>query len=103
MYAIRSYYAMADNNFNTPEENRNRELDKPREYPLGPASYYPSPEDEIHLRDYLQIILRRKWIVITVLVTVLTTVTIGTFMMKPQYRATTMIKIEMDKVNILFV
>ncbi len=92
---------MADNNFNTPEENRNRELDKPREYPLGPASYYPSPEDEIHLRDYLQIILRRKWIVITVLVTVLTTVTIGTFMMKPQYRAAATIKIELDKVNIL--
>ncbi len=92
---------MAEDNVTTPEENRNRELDKPREYPLGPAAYYPAPEDEIHLRDYLQIILRRKWIVITVLVTVLTTVTIGTFMMKPQYRATTMIKIEMDKVNIL--
>jgi len=92
---------MADDNFNSPEEKRNRELDKPREYPLGPASYYPSPEDEIHLRDYLQIILRRKWIVITVLVTVLTTVTIGTFMMKPQYKATTTINIEMDKMNIL--
>jgi len=92
---------MAQDNFDRQEENTSRALDRPREYPLGPASYYPSPEDEIHLRDYLQIILRRKWIVITVLLTVLTTVSIGTFMMKPQYKATTTIKIEMDKMNIL--
>ena len=92
---------MTDKNFTTPEENRDRALDKLREYPLGPVAYYPSPDDEIHLRDYVQIILRRKWIVITVLVTVLTTVTIGTFMTKPQYRATTTIKINKTNPNIL--
>jgi len=92
---------MAQDDFDRQEENTSRALDKPREYPLGPASYYPSPEDEIHLRDYLQIVLRRKWIVITFLLTVLTTVSIGTFMMKSQYRATTTIKVEMDKMNIL--
>ncbi|NJD56110.1 MAG: polysaccharide biosynthesis tyrosine autokinase [Nitrospirae bacterium] len=92
---------MAQDNFERQEESTSRALDKPREYPLGPASYYPSPEDEIHLRDYLQIVLRRKWIVITFLLTVLTTVSIGTFMMKAQYKATTTIKIEMDKMNIL--
>jgi len=31
--------------------------------------------------------MRRRWIVITFLLTVLTTVTIGTFMIKPQYRS----------------
>ena len=86
---------------NRQEENKSRALDKPREYPLAPSTYYPAAEEEIHLRDYLQIILRRKWIVITFLVTVLTTVTIGTFLMRPQYKATVMIKIDKENPNIL--
>jgi len=45
--------------------------------------------------------MRRKWIVITVLVAVVTTVTIGTFIMKPEYRATATLKIEKENPNIL--
>src|SRR3990172_11572381 len=83
------------------EENRSRALDKVREYPLAPSTYYPEPEDEVHLRDYLQIILRRKWIVITFFVAVVTTVTLGTYMMKPQFRATTTLKIDKENNQIL--
>lgn len=83
------------------EENKSRALDKPREYPLSPSSYYAYPEEEIHLRDYLQVILRRKWIVLTFFIAVVTTVTIGTFMMKPQYKSTVAIKIDKENANIL--
>jgi len=63
---------------NRQEENTSRALDRPREYPLAQSMSYAYPEEDIHLRDYLQIIMRRRWIVITFLLTVLTTVTIGT-------------------------
>jgi len=92
---------MAEDFNNTHEENKNRALDKPREYPVAPSAYYAYPEEEIHLRDYLQVILRRKWIVITFFIAVVTTVTIGTFMMKPQYKSTVTIKIDKENPNIL--
>ncbi|MEW6107710.1 MAG: polysaccharide biosynthesis tyrosine autokinase [Nitrospirota bacterium] len=87
--------------YNNQEEGRNRALDKPREYPIAPGGYYPYPEDEIHLRDYLQVILRRKWIVITFFIAVVTTVTIATFMMKPQFKATATLKIDKENSQIL--
>ncbi len=92
---------MAEDFNNTQEENKNRALDKPREYPIAPSSYYAYPEEEIHLRDYLQVILRRKWIVITFFIAVVTTVTLGTFIMKPQYKSTVTIKIDKENPNIL--
>lgn len=91
---------MAEEN-NRQEEIRERALDRPREYPLAPNAYYAQPEEEIHLRDYLQVILRRKWIVITFLITVVTTVAVATFMMKPQFKATVTIKIDKENPNIL--
>ena len=92
---------MEKDHSNSHEENRNRALDKPREYPLSPGNYYGPQEDEIHIRDYLQTIMRRKWIVITFFLAVVTTVTLGTFMMKPQYKSTTSIKIDKENANIL--
>ena len=93
---------MADNRINSSQEdNRSRALEKVSEHPLIPSTYYPYGEDEVHLRDYLQIILRRKWIVLTFLLTVFTTVTIGTFMMKPQYKSTVVMKIDKENPNLL--
>jgi capsular exopolysaccharide synthesis family protein len=60
-----------------------------------------TPEEEIHLRDYLSVIIRRRWYFITFFIVVVTTVTIGTFMMKPQYKATITIKIDKENPNIL--
>ena len=84
-------------------EEKSKALDKPREYPLtSPSySYSISGEEEPHLRDYLHVILRRKWIIITFLVAIVTTVTIGTFMMKPQYKSTVTIKIDKENPNIV--
>ena len=90
------------------EENNNKEkdmaLEKLRQYPLTsphPLYYPPNAEEELHLRDYLHVILRRKWIVITFFVAIVTTVTIGTFMVKPRFKSSVMIKIEKENPNIL--
>ncbi len=92
---------MRDENNNINSENRNRALERPKDYPVVPGTYYPYTEEEVHLRDYLQVILRRKWIVLTFFIAVVTTVTIATFMMKPQYKATTTIKIDKEIPQIL--
>ncbi|MBE0427991.1 MAG: polysaccharide biosynthesis tyrosine autokinase [Nitrospirae bacterium] len=92
---------MTENN----NEEKNRALDKPRQYSLtSPQQLYHPPEsveEEVHLRDYINVIIRRKWILITFLVAVVTTVTIGTFMMSPQYKSIITIKIEKENPNIL--
>lgn len=91
---------MAEEQNNT-QENKNSALEKVREYPLAPGAYYGYQEEDVHLRDYLQVILRRKWLVITFFIAVVTTVTLGTFMMKPQYKSTVSIKIDKENPNIL--
>lgn len=55
---------------------------------------------EIDLRDSLLIIRKRRWIIITFLVIVLTAVTLGSLVIRPTYRATTTLLIEKEP-NIL--
>jgi polysaccharide biosynthesis transport protein len=86
---------------NSSEENRTRALQKAQEHPVSANVYYGYPEEEIHLRDYMQIILLRKWIVLTFFIAVVTTVTVGSFMAKPQYKSTVSIKIDKENPNIL--
>jgi capsular exopolysaccharide synthesis family protein len=82
------------NGYNYRQDENSRALDKPREYPLAPSAYYPEQEEDTNIRDYLQIILRRKWIVITFLIAVVTTVTVATYLTRPLYRSTATIKID---------
>ncbi len=51
-------------------------------------------EEEIHLRDYIQILLKRKNIIITVFVITVVLVLINTLSKTPQYQASTQILIE---------
>lgn len=60
-----------------------------------------SSEEEIHLRDYLKVIQKRKWTVISFFVILVTTVTISTFKMRPIYRSTVQILIEKENPNIV--
>jgi len=64
---------MAEEQKDREEGSKSRDLDIRREYPIAPGAYYGHQEDEIHIRDYLQVILRRKWIVITFFIAVVTT------------------------------
>ena len=50
-------------------------------------------ETEIHLKDYLRVVVKRKWVVLAVFVAVVTTVAIATFRQRPVYQATAQLQI----------
>lgn len=90
------------------EENRGdreKALERTSQYPLTSSlpsyDYIQTKEEEVHLRDYLSVIVRRRWILFTFLIAVVTTVTIGTFLAKPKYKSTITIKIDKENPNIL--
>ncbi len=64
--------------------------------------YGDSPQqEELHLRDYLGVIAKRKWIVLTFLASVMVTTAIFTFMMIPVYKSTVVIKIDKQGPNVI--
>jgi len=79
--------------------------------PYEPADRLPSthfrlddfvpPEEGPHLRDYLNVVLRRKWIVILFFLSVVVTVTLSSYLTKPVYKSTAVIKIDKENPNIL--
>ncbi len=68
------------------------------EFPTSEIRYQDNGSGEnIHLRDYLSVILKRKWIIIAFFICVVVTTTILSFLMVPVYQSTITIKI--DKQN----
>jgi capsular exopolysaccharide synthesis family protein len=65
-------------------------------------SRYPAIEVERNtLREYWGILLKRKWIVLTTLVTLVTLVAIGTFLTQPVYRAEARVEVGRDSERIM--
>ncbi len=60
-----------------------------------------TPERDVHLLDYWRIVLKRRWVVYASLLVVTSTVTLGSLLMRPVYRATTRLQIEPSAPNIL--
>lgn len=58
-------------------------------------------QDDIHLTNYLRIIRKRQWIILTFFVIVVASVTIRSFLQTPVYKATTRILIEKETPNVL--
>lgn len=58
-------------------------------------------ETEIYLRDYISVVLKRRWTIITFVVVVVTIATIGSLKMIPIYRATTQLLIEKENPNVV--
>ncbi len=56
---------------------------------------------EPHLLDYLLILRKHQWLILTFLLTVVTLVSIATFKMKPVFEATARIEIERDTPSVL--
>jgi uncharacterized protein involved in exopolysaccharide biosynthesis len=52
---------------------------------------------EVHLIDYLQVIKRRKWIIVACLFVTLTIVTIGNYIIEPVYQATVQLIIDKEQ------
>ncbi|MFQ5900569.1 MAG: GumC family protein [Thermodesulfobacteriota bacterium] len=57
--------------------------------------------EDIHIRDYWRIILKRKWTIFTFFTIIVTTVTIGSFATEPVYKATAVIQIEKEAPKVL--
>jgi polysaccharide biosynthesis transport protein len=72
---------------------------------LGPGgARMPSIElspREPHLYDYLLILRKHQWLILSFLVAVVTIVTVATFRMKPVYNATAKLEIDRENTNIL--
>jgi len=56
---------------------------------------------EIHLKDYLRVILKRKWIILTFMVIVLTLTVLSSAQKEPYYRATVRLSIERQTANVV--
>jgi capsular exopolysaccharide synthesis family protein len=75
-----------------------------RKDPLPPeiaGSYYGEEEKQVHLRDYLDILIRRKWVVIIFLVTVVISGTLAVFLMQPLYKASTTLQLGSGKTELV--
>jgi len=60
-----------------------------------------SLEIDIHIKDYLHILKKRIWVIISFLIIVLTIVLIKTYTTRPVYEATSQILINNDKPNVV--
>ena len=58
-----------------------------------------SDSREFHLVDYWNVLLRRRWVAFTALLVLVTTVTIGSFLITPIYRSVCTIQIEREQPN----
>ncbi len=78
-----------------------RGLDRPLSDIAQSKSYGVSPSDPTHLRDYLFVVLKRKWLILTLVVVVTSLVTIQMYRQPSIYQATAMIQIEPKSKSVL--
>jgi len=64
--------------------------------PAPTAPVWDHVPREPHLLDYLIILRKHEWLILTFLVTVVTVVTIASFKMKPVYEATAQVEVDRD-------
>jgi len=58
-------------------------------------------ERQVHLLDYWQVLVKRRWIIYSALLLVTGLVTLGSFLVRPMYTATVQIQIEKYSPNVL--
>jgi succinoglycan biosynthesis transport protein ExoP len=77
-------------------------LDRPLSDLAQSKKYYGGASAEpTHLRDYLAVVLKRKWLILSLIVAVTSVVTIQMYRLPPIYEAETTIQIEQKKQNIV--
>jgi succinoglycan biosynthesis transport protein ExoP len=60
-----------------------------------------SPEEAPHLLDYWHVIVKRRWVVLSCLLIVFSTVAIGTLKQKPVYQGKVLVEINPEQPNVL--
>ncbi len=62
---------------------------------------YPQAWEEVELRDYCRVMVKRKWLILAVSTSMLAAVAIQTFTMTPIYRSTASLQIDPEAANVL--
>ena len=91
---------MADDNKLVPRENGSNGPVELAPLPARLPSWELSPR-EPHLYDYLLVLRKHQWLILSFMLAVVTIVTISTFRMQPVYNATARIAIDRENANIL--
>jgi uncharacterized protein involved in exopolysaccharide biosynthesis len=78
-----------------------RGLDRPLRDVVQAKPYGVSPAEPTHLRDYMQVVLKRKWLILTLALVVTTLVTIYMYRQPNIYEASTTIQIEDQQSSVL--
>jgi uncharacterized protein involved in exopolysaccharide biosynthesis len=93
---------MSQDNRLMPMPAVDRGLDRPLN-DIGPAarSYGPAATEPNQLRDYLFVVLKRKWLIISLCLVVTSLVAVQMFRQASIYEAETMIRIEQRTQNVL--
>ena len=66
------------------------------------SDYQWAPEDDsLDIRRYYQVLLKRKWLITTIVATVLLLVAVQSFTTTPLYRATARVQIDPESANVL--
>jgi capsular exopolysaccharide synthesis family protein len=91
---------MADENKLVPRENGSNGAIELLPVPTRLPAWELSPR-EPHLYDYLLILRKHQWLILSFLLAVVTIVAIATFRMQPVFVATTRIQLDRENTNIL--
>jgi hypothetical protein len=91
---------MAEENKLVPRENGSNGALELFPVPTRLPAWELSPR-EPHLYDYLLILRKHQWLILSFMLAVVTIVAIGTFRMQPVYIATARIEIDRENANIL--
>src|SRR6202171_5453047 len=91
---------MADDDKIVPRENGSNGAIELLPVPSRFPAWELSPR-EPHLYDYLLILRKHQWLILSFMLAVVTVTTIATFRMQPVYVATTRIEIDRENTNIL--
>ncbi|PWT90589.1 MAG: hypothetical protein C5B55_09490 [Blastocatellia bacterium] len=92
---------MSQDNRLMPMPAVERSLDKPLTDLNAARSYGPAANEPTQLRDYLFVILKRKWLILSLCLVVTSLVAVQMFRQPSIYEAETTIRIEQRKSNIL--
>jgi polysaccharide biosynthesis transport protein len=98
-------HKMPDNSQDRRNNPETQYAIRPYEAHLPPSPHvgyaYYEPQEEVHLKDYVGVVLKRKWIILSFLASVVVTTLVFTALTVPQYRSTVVIKIDSQTPNVL--
>src|SRR6267142_1233140 len=92
---------MSQDNRLIPVSGIERSLDRPLSDLAQSKQYGVSATDPSNIRDYFHVVLKRKWLVLSLVVVITSLVTIQMFRLPSIYQGETMIKIEPKAKSVL--